>query len=131
MPLFLISQHSFFFKDFFPQLPHSNYQSQQQQPPLPHQKKKKTTKILFLTRLLQRKQKQALIPALKSPRPSHSPLQSAALSSHHFPGTKPCGAARAMRAQFSPKLYSQAFPPDELGRKSGSWLRDTCSHVQD
>jgi len=41
MSLFLISQHSFFFKDFFPQLPHSHYQSQQQQPPLPHQKKKK------------------------------------------------------------------------------------------
>lgn len=131
MSLFLISQHSFFFKDFFPQLPHSHYQSQQQQPPLPHQKKKKKSKILFLTQFLQRKQKQALVPALKSPHPSHSPLQSSALSSHHFPGTKPCGAARSVRAQFSPKLYAQAFHPDEVGRKSGSWLRDTCSRVQD
>ena len=131
MSLFLISQHSFFFQDFFPRLSHSHYQSQQQQPPLPHQKKKKKSKILFLTQLLQRKQKQALVPALKSPHPSHSPLQSAALSSHHFPGTKPCGAARSMRAQFSPKLYSQAFHPYEVGRKSGSWLIDTCSHVQD
>lgn len=41
MSLFLISQHSFFFKDFFPQLPHSHYQSQQQEPPLPHWQKKK------------------------------------------------------------------------------------------
>ena len=41
MSLFLISQHSFFFKDFFPQLPHSHYQSQQQEPPLQHWQKKK------------------------------------------------------------------------------------------
>ena len=133
MSLFLISQHSFFFKDFFPQLPHSHYQSQQQEPPLPNlqKKKKKKSKILFLTWLLQRKQKQALVPVLKSPRPSHSPLQSAAVSSYHFPDTKPCRAARSMRAQFSPQLSSQAFPPDELGRKRGSWFRDTCSHVRD
>ena len=131
MSLFLISQHSFFFKDFFPSfLTHITNHSNKNL--LRHiDKKKKKSKILFLTWLLQSKQKQALVPVLKSPCPSHSPLQSAAVSSYHFPDTKPCRAARSMRAQFSPQLSSQAFPPDELGRKRGSWFRDTCSHVQD
>lgn len=128
MSLFLVSQHSFFFKDsFFPSFLTHHHQTATKTCFIPPKKKKK--KIPHLTQLLEARQKQTLLSALKSPPPPHGMVTAWWCFLPHIPGTKPHRTVRSTKAQFSPKLYSQAFLPDELGRKSGNRSGDTCACV--
>lgn len=73
MSLFLVSQHSFFFKDsFFPSFLTHHHQTATKTCFIPPKKKKK---IPHLTQLLEARQKQTLLSALKSPPPPHARSQ--------------------------------------------------------
>lgn len=48
----------------------------------------------------------------------------------HIPGAKPYRAVRALKAQFSPELFSQALLPGELGRKGGNRSGNTHACVR-
>lgn len=127
MSLFLVSQHSFFFKDsFFPSFLTHHHQTATKTCFIPPKKKKKNSSSHS---------------AFGSQAEADTPIGFKVTSSTprtvtawrcflpHIPGTKPHRTVRSTKAQFSPKLYSQAFLPDELGRKSGNRSGDTCACV--